>query len=97
MTLRISIGVDGGASNGTLMVYRSSDGKQVASAAGPGLNPWTQKPTVGCSSIDTVATLILKLVASATEGLGQFEVDVLGMSSRCSDPDAFIPRRSSPG
>ena len=39
----LSIGVDGGASNSTLVVQRVCDGSIVARGAGPGLNPWTQK------------------------------------------------------
>ena len=94
VTTTVSIGIDGGASNSTLVVLRATDGAVLHRAFGPGLNPWTQA-TAGSGDagdedeedkgvapgIKIVAAAVVNLVAAAVAQLPQpSTVDVVGAS-----------------
>ena len=52
----VSIGIDGGASNSTLVVLRVPDGAVLGAARGVGLNPWTQsKDQIAADAEEAVA------------------------------------------
>jgi hypothetical protein len=79
----VSVGIDGGASRSAVIVQCLSTAKIVATAIGPGLNPFAADAASGRDGMRVVADAVVQLVVSTLLHIGsEVRVDVVG-ALRC--------------